>query len=521
MAGDVLREAARRRTFAIISHPDAGKTTLTEKFLLYAGAIGTAGSVADRRADRSARSDWQALEQQRGISVSSAVMRFEHRGNVFNLLDTPGHRDFSEDTYRVLSGVDAAIMVIDAARGVEPQTLKLFEVCRRRGTPLLTFVNKMDRPAPDALAILDDIERQIGVTATPVTWPVRDNHRFRGVVDRRDGVFHRFSDSGHRGARKAVEELGTLADAAAISPDVAEGLALLNELGLDHDDELFLAGETTPVFFGSALSNFGVRLLLDAIADIAPRPAPYRTRGGGRRPLEADCSGLVFKIQANMDPRHRDRIAFLRLTSGRFERGMVLTCTRTGRAITAKFVAETMGQERTTIEEAYAGDVIGLVNAADLRIGDALYASTPVDYPTMPTFTPELFHTAQPGDRTKVKQFRKGLDQLDEEGVVQLLRRENLGDQAPVLAAVGQLQFEVAQWRMEHEFGAPLRLESVSRSVARATDEVSVPGLQGTGEVEIWRRSDGAPLAMFRDRFQLARIERDHPEFLLDNVVGG
>ncbi|MFT5222976.1 MAG: peptide chain release factor 3, partial [Glaciecola sp.] len=445
----------------------------------------------------------------------------EHRGAVFNLLDTPGHRDFSEDTYRVLSGVDAAIMVLDGSRGIEPQTLKLFEVCRRRGTPLITFVNKMDRPSLDPLEILDDIERQIGLVATPVTWPVLHNGHFSGVVDRRDNTFHRFAHDASHGSKMAVESEGTLADAVAVAPGVADEVGLLTETGADHDDELFLAGETTPVFFGSALSNFGVRLLLDAIVDLAPPPSPRRDIAGENRPIESDCSGIVFKIQANMDPRHRDRMAFVRICSGRFERGMVLTCTRSGRQITAKYVHEAMGQDRQTIDEAFAGDVVGLVNATDLRIGDSLFSETSVTYPGLPTFTPELFHVAQPGDRTRIKQFRNGLEQLDQEGVIQVLRHAELGDQAPLVAAVGVLQFEVAAWRMENEFGCPLRLESTSRSVARRTEEDCVPALSELREVEIYRRSDGTPLALFRDAYQLARIVRENPELTLDVIVGG
>ena len=461
----LLEEASRRRTFAIISHPDAGKTTLTEKFLLYAGAIAMAGSVKDRRSERAARSDWLELEQKRGISVSSAVMRFDHRGHVFNLLDTPGHRDFSEDTYRVLSGVDAAVMVLDGARGVEPQTLKLFEVCRRRGTPLVTFVNKMDRPAPDTLEILDDIEQQIGLRGTPVTWPVRHEGRFLGVVDRRNhDAVHRFEGVGRE--KKADETTTTVAAMATEAPELAEEVALLDGLGLDHDQETFLAGGTTPVFFGSALSNFGVRLLLDAIVDIAPSPAPRLDVEGDPRPLDAGTSAQVFKVQANMDPRHRDRIAFVRMASGHFERGMQLTCHRTGRSIAAKYVSEVFGKERDTIDEAWPGDVIGLVNATGLAIGDTLHVEDdPVRYPPLPTFTPEHFRFAAPADRSKVKQFRSGLEQLDQEGTWQVLRHPEIGDQRPVVAAVGVLQFDVAAWRMEHEFGRASCRERVSDTV--------------------------------------------------------
>ena len=348
----LLREARRRRTFAIISHPDAGKTTLTEKFLLYAGAIDQAGEVKSRKAARTARSDWMELEQQRGISISSTVLRFDHDGHVFNLLDTPGHRDFSEDTYRVLSGVDAAIMVLDGARGVEPQTQKLFEVCRRRGTPLVTFVNKMDRPTLEPLAVLDDIEEQLGLVATPITWPVKPGNRFHGVVDRRNRAFHRLHEE-EAGSRRRTDDQApwdpTLVDD---GDTVDDELELLDEMGNEHDLELFRAGETTPVFFGSALSNFGVELLLDAVRDLAPPPQARDTEEGDTRPIDAPFAGFVFKVQANMDPRHRDRLAFVRICSGRFERGSQLTCTRTGDRVTAKYAHQVFGSDRVTVDEA-------------------------------------------------------------------------------------------------------------------------------------------------------------------------
>ena len=514
----VSREAARRRTFAIISHPDAGKTTLTEKFLLYAGAIVKAGSVRARRAQRDARSDWMQMEQERGISISSTVLRFDHEGHVYNLLDTPGHRDFSEDTYRVLSGVDAAIMVLDGAKGVEPQTKKLFEVCRRRKTPLLTFVNKMDRPSMDPLAILDDIETQLDIVPTPVTWPVRADGRFRGVVDRRDRTFHEFESERH-GAAKAREQVSDWQPSGPDGQRADEELQLLTEMGADHDRELLWAGELTPVFFGSALSNFGVALLLDAIRDLAPSPGERLTLDGDHRPIDAPFSGFVFKIQANMDPRHRDRLAFVRVCSGRFDRGAQLTCQRTGRRITAKYAHQVFGQDRITVDEAYPGDVIGLVNATDLRIGDTLYAEEPVQFPALPVFTPEHFRTVHPVDRSKAKQFRSGLEQLDEEGVVHILRHPDLGDQAPIMAAVGALQFEVASHRMEHEFNAPIRLESSRFSMARRTDEDYVESLESMAAVEVYRRANGTPMAMFKDKWQLQRIERDHPELVLDEIT--
>ena len=522
----VLAEAARRRTFAIISHPDAGKTTLTEKFLLYGGAIQQAGEVRQRRDTRATSSDWLKLEQQRGISVSSSVMRFEHDDHVLNLLDTPGHHDFSEDTYRVLSGVDSAVMVIDAARGVEPQTEKLHAVCRRRGTPVLTFVNKMDRSAPEPLEILDDLEAKLGMDPRPVTWPVHDAGRFLGVIDRRDGTFHRLEGTG-RGRTTGVESTERWEDVRSELPAASvrsaeEELELLDSLGRSVDDALtadYLDGTATPVFFGSALVNFGVRLLLDAVVALAPAPSARPTVDGDQRELGAPFSGFVFKVQANLDPRHRDRLAFVRISSGRFERGTSLTCTRTGRRVVAKYAHQVFGRERETVEEAFPGDIIGLVNATDLRIGDTLHDGPAVTFPPLPTFTPERFAVASLADRSKVKQFRRGLEQLDEEGVVQVLRHPDLGDQEPLLAAVGQLQFDVATWRMEHEFGAPMRLAAASWAAARGTDDASVAKLRGLRDTAVYHRADGVPLALFRSEWVAKRAEVDHPDLTLRQVL--
>ncbi len=523
----VLTEAARRRTFAIISHPDAGKTTLTEKFLLYGGAIQQAGEVRQRRDARATSSDWLRIEQQRGISVSSSVMRFEHAGHVMNLLDTPGHHDFSEDTYRVLSGVDSAVMVIDAARGVEPQTEKLHAVCRRRGTPVMTFVNKMDRAAPEPLAILDDLEQKLGMTPLPVTWPVNDAGRFLGVIDRRDATFHRLEGtSGGRsvGIERSIpwDEARTGLPSAAVAA-AEEELALLDGLGRGVDPDglvpAFLAGGATPVFFGSALVNFGVRLLLDAVVDLAPAPSARPTVVGDIRALDAPFSGFVFKVQANLDPRHRDRLAFVRICSGRFERGTALTCTRTGRRVIAKYAHQVFGRDRETVEEAFPGDIIGMVNATDLRIGDTLHDGPTVTFPPLPTFTPERFAVASLADRSKVKQFRRGLQQLDEEGVVQVLRHPDLGDQEPLLAAVGQMQFDVAAWRMEHEFGAPMRLSAAAWESARGTDEASVATLRGLRDTAVYHRSDGVPLALFRSEWVARRTATEHPDLTLRQVL--
>ncbi len=520
---DPAPEAERRRTFAIISHPDAGKTTLTEKFLLYGGALTSeAGSVKARGERRSATSDWMELEQKRGISITSTVLQFPYRDCVVNLLDTPGHRDFSEDTYRVLGAADAAVMVLDAAKGIEPQTLKLFEVCRERNLPLLSFINKWDRPGLDALDLIDMIEKQIGLTPHPVTWPVGIAGDFRGVIDRRNGEFVRFTRTAH-GATEAGEEV--------VDPDRAaeeEGDAWLEAVGevelLDTDStevdvESFLAAETTPTFFGSALTNFGVRKLLDSVIELVPPPRPRLDINDLPRPLDAPFSGFVFKVQANMDKAHRDRIAFFRVCSGRFERGMVVTHQPTGKPLATKYAHQVFGQDRETIEEAFPGDVVGLVNANEVKVGDALYVGEPVEFARMPSFAPEHFSVVRPRDIGRFKQFRKGINQLDEEGVVQVLRDRDLGDQAPVLAAVGPMQFEVASHRLANEFGAEAVLTSTSYRVARITDEESAPTLRAMKGVDVLGKSDGTQYALFESQYWLDRVEAEQPDLRLDRLI--
>ena len=523
MSADPVVEASRRRTFAIISHPDAGKTTLTEKFLLYGGALtGEAGAVKARAGRRSATSDWMILEQERGISITSTALQFPYRDHVVNLLDTPGHRDFSEDTYRVLAATDAAVMVLDAAKGIEPQTLKLFDVCRQRNLPLITFLNKWDRPGREPLELLDEIEAQIGLRPTPVVWPVGDAGDFRGLIDRRDGTYIQFSRTA-RGATEAGEEHLDVDRAAAAEGDAwtqaTEGAELLEAVGADLDPEAFLAGESTPVFFGSALTNYGVRLLLDAVIDLVPSPAPRADVDGRPRPLDAAFSGFVFKVQANMDKAHRDRIAFLRVCSGRFERGMVVTHGPTGKPFATKYAHQVFGQERETLDEAFPGDVVGLVNASDVRVGDTLFQAEPVTFPPIPSFAPEHFRVARVRDTGRFKQFRRGIAQLDEEGVVQVLRDRELGDQAPVLAAVGPMQFDVALHRLENEFGAPVELGPTAWTLARRTDPASADTLGSMRGCALYERADGTLLALFESRYWVERLEQDHPELTLDRLV--
>jgi peptide chain release factor 3 len=523
-ASTVLDEARRRRTFAIISHPDAGKTTLTEKFLLYAGALNEAGAVHARAGRRAATSDWMEMEQKRGISITSTALSFDYRGFQLNLLDTPGHRDFSEDTYRVLAAVDAVVMVLDSAKGIEPQTLKLFEVCRSRSLPVITLLNKYDRPGREPLELLDEIEQQIGLRPTPATWPVGIAGEFRGVIDRRTGEFTRFTRT-TRGSQIAPEELVPSALAAAEEgrawTHALDECGLLDAVGAGVDLDSFLAGESTPVFVGSALTNFGVRHVLDAIVELAPNPSPRVDVDAAQRPLETDCSAFVFKVQANMDRAHRDRIAFVRICSGRFERGMVLTCQRTGKPFATKYASTVFGAERSTVEEAFPGDVVGLVNATGLNIGDTLYETSPVEFPPIPRFSPEVFATARPLDTGKMKQFRKGLAQLDEEGVVQVLRDPAFGDSAPVLAAVGQLQFDVFANRLEVEFNAPSEITSAPYDAIRFTDEATARRLREIGGIRVMERGDGRLVALFESRYRLQRIVSDEPELVLDPITNG
>ncbi|TVZ02049.1 peptide chain release factor 3 [Trebonia kvetii] len=523
---EVRNEAGRRRTFAVISHPDAGKSTLTEALALHAAAINTAGAVHGKAGRRGVTSDWMAMEKDRGISITSAVLKFDYDGHVLNLLDTPGHADFSEDTYRVLEAVDCAIMLLDSAKGLEPQTLKLFDVCRSRHVPVVTFVNKWDRPGREPLELLDEIEQRIGLRPTPLNWPVGIAGDFRGLIERTSGEYTAYTRQ-PGGAQKALEEVfkdpeearkreGAAYDAA------EEELALLTEIGAVVDMPSFLAGESSPVLFGAALPNFGVRRLLDAMCDLAPAPKPRADVEGDERPVEAPFSGLVFKVQANMDPAHRDRVAFVRVCSGRFERGMVLTHAATGRPFATKYAQAMFGQERETLETAFPGDVIGLVNATALRPGDTLYADQPVSYPPIPSFAPEHFAVVRCRDAGKYKQFRRGIDQLDTEGVVQVLSSDLRGDQAPVLAAVGPLQFDVVMHRLEHEFGAKSELAHLDYELARLTDEAGTEALKGARGAEVLtRRLDGALLALFADKWRLNAIKRDNPSLRLDPLLAG
>jgi peptide chain release factor 3 len=438
---------------------------------------------------------------------------------VFNLLDTPGHADFSEDTYRTLCAADAAVMVLDLAKGLEPQTLKLFRVCRDRGLPIVTFVNKCDRPGLPPLAVLDDIATRIGLDPVPLTWPVGDGGDFAGIVDRRADELVRFARTAH-GATVGDEHRVALADATpgACPADVwqtaLDEVALfdLEQVRLDH--AAFLAGRQTPVLFGSALANFGVRLLLDAFAELAPPPAaqPVIDPPGDRRRVDAPFSAQVFKVQANMDPRHRDRIAFLRVNSGRFERGMTATLARSGKPFPLKYSHQVFGRERTTVDHVVAGDIVGVVNATGLRVGDTLYTGPRVTFPHIPSFAPERFVTVHNRNRSRYKQFRTGLDQLDEEGVIQLLLRPDHGYQEPILAGVGQLQFEVAAYRMADEFGCDITTAPAPWYVARTIDAKHADTLRHRRRMTIAENRHGDTLALFASNETLQWAREDHPE---------
>ena len=463
----------RRRTFAIISHPDAGKTTLTEKLLLYGGAIHLAGSVKSRRAARHATSDWMALEKERGISISTSVLQFDYKDIHFNLLDTPGHNDFSEDTYRTLAAADCAVMLIDCVKGVEPQTIKLFEVCRMRGIPIVTFINKVDRPGKAPLDLLDEIEQVLGIPCAPMTWPVGMGPRFRGVYERTKRVFFRFEEGeniGHK-AEMAVasidapelrEELGAEAHA-----QLHDELSLLDAAGNAFDGDAFLAGKVTPVFFGSAMNNFGVEPFLARFMELAPSPRTRRTPTGDI-PADAEYfTGFVFKIQANMDPQHRDRIAFVRICSGRFVRGMEVRHVRTRKKLTLSRSLNFLAQERVTVDFAYSGDIVGVWDPGLLRIGDALTTGPDVEFDGIPRFSPEHFVRVRSADPMKRKQLKKGLEELSDEGAVLLLFDRDENDAEPILGTVGPLQFDVVQYRLKAEYGVSALFDRLPYNYAR------------------------------------------------------
>ncbi|MHB8383240.1 MAG: peptide chain release factor 3 [Candidatus Binataceae bacterium] len=511
-------DVSRRRTFAIISHPDAGKTTLTEKLLLYGDAIHLAGAVKRRGGNRQTSSDWMEIERQRGISVSTSVLQFTYRGYHLNLLDTPGHNDFCEDTYRTLAAADAAIMLIDSAKGVEPQTVKLFQVCRMRQIPILTLVNKMDRNGREPLALLDEIERVLGIPCSPITWPIGAGQAFQGVYDRWSRQVMRF-DRADSGARKADVTVSSLEQDALRSDigehaytQLGEELALLDTAGTPWDRERFLRGDLTPVFFGSALTNFGIEPFLDRFLVLAPPPRSRSTLNGELDANSPNFSGFVFKIQANLDPRHRDRVAFVRICSGRFVRGMKVRHPRTGMDLTLSKPFQFLAQERTLIDEAVSGDVIGLWDNGQLRIGDTLCAGPMLEFPGIPRFSPEHFVRVRLTDPFKRKQLQKGLAQLAEEGTVQLFFDRSRLTRDPILGAVGPLQFEIVRHRLAAEYGAVVDFVPLLYQYARwiQGERLRLDDFELSGRSTCLRDTDDRPLVLFADAWALRQSEETH-----------
>ncbi len=513
------KEVERRRTFAIISHPDAGKTTLTEKLLLYGGAVQLAGSVTARQSQRRAASDWMALEQQRGISITSTVLAFPYQGHQINLLDTPGHQDFSEDTYRTLTAVDSAVMVLDAARGIEPQTLKLFEVCKMQKTPIFTFINKLDRPARHPLEILDEIEQTLGMKTVPLNWPIGDGPDFRGVYDLQSQSVHLFDRTEH-GSKRAPVRVASLEDesldaligserAAALREDVD----LISNAGAVFDLPAVLRGELTPVCFGSALTNFGVELFLKSFVQFAPSPGSHKTSETVIPPDQPEFTGFVFKIQANMDPRHRDRVAFLRICSGRYSRDMEVWHSRMKRKVKLAPPLRLFGQEREVIEEAYAGDVIGVINPGMFAIGDTVGEKDFGTFPPLPRFQPEHFALIRSTRADKYKQFLKGLTQIEEEGAIQLFYPVASGRREPILAAVGALQFDVVRFRLESEYTVETILEPLTFSAVRwvrgeNNDLATLGNSRGRQRAE---DRDANPVILFSTAWDLRYAEENTP----------
>jgi len=550
---DAAQETARRRTFAIISHPDAGKTTLTEKFLLYGNAVHLAGAVKDRKNQRSTRSDWMELERQRGISISSTVLQFEYGGFAVNLLDTPGHKDFSEDTYRVLTAVDAAVMVIDAAKGIETQTRKLFEVCRLRGVPIFTFMNKCDRPTINPLALLDELENVLGLQACAMTWPLGNGPSFRGVYDRRNSAVHLF-ERVPGGAYRAPEKVAGFDEPLVRSQldeptyrEVGEQLAMLDGAGHAFNLQAVHAGRQTPVYFGSAVNNFGVELLLNGFLGDAVPPQPRRNAAavelaaeddgtaGAAEPEAGDASllpvehdkfsGFIFKIQANMDPKHRDRIAFVRICSGHFQRDMTVLHSQSGRRVRLSSSQKLFGQERSTVDEAWPGDIIGLVGYDMFGIGDTLTEDTGILYNEIPRFPPEVFAFLSNPVPGNAKKYRAGLEQLLQEHIVQSFNLRHGPSGVTLLAAVGPLQFEVVQYRLQAEYGAESRIEPAPWQFLRwfephpalenPTQLITASGVAWGADLA------GRPVILFPNDWTMRYFIEKNPELKLSTLPPG
>ncbi|TBL76269.1 peptide chain release factor 3 [Paenibacillus thalictri] len=502
MTNGLELEVSKRRTFAIISHPDAGKTTLTEKLLLFGGAIRLAGTVKGRKANKHATSDWMEIEKQRGISVTSSVMQFDYEGHRVNILDTPGHQDFSEDTYRTLTAADSAVMLIDSAKGVEAQTKKLFQVCRMRGIPIFTFINKLDREGRNPFELLEELENLLGIRSYPMNWPIGSGKQFCGVYDRQKTQVELFQGDDHKQitVRKVEGYTDPLVQEIAgnfFYDQLAQDLELLDVAGDPFDMEKVLSGELTPVFFGSAINNFGVQTFLENFLQLAPSPEPRNSSQGKIEPLDNNFSGYVFKIQANMNPAHRDRIAFLRIVSGKFERGMTVKHVREGKNIKLAQPQQFLAQDRDIVEDAFPGDIIGLFDPGIFRIGDSLSQKGDIVFEELPTFSPELFCKVSVKNALKYKQYQKGIDQLTEEGMIQLFT--TIGFEDTIIGVVGQLQFEVFEYRMKNEYGVDVQLHRTNFQFAR------------------WITGDKVDPAKFRINSQLVKDKKGNFVALFEN----
>ena len=502
--GNIKQEIEKRRTFAIISHPDAGKTTLTEKFLLYGGAINLAGSVKGNATARHAVSDWMEIEKQRGISVTSSVLQFNYDNYCINILDTPGHQDFSEDTYRTLMAADSAVMVIDGSKGVEAQTRKLFKVCAMRHIPIFTFINKMDRDAMDMFELLDDIEKELGIATCPINWPIGSGKSFKGVYDREKQQVHVFSDT-EKGTKEGEDKVLNMDEAAEyigedLKNQLFDEIELLDGASAEFDQEQVDKGLLSPVFFGSALTNFGVEIFLKNFLKMTSSPLPRKADVGMIDPMEEDFSAFVFKIQANMNKAHRDRIAFMRICSGKFDAGMEVFHVQTGKKQRLSQPQQMMAQDRKIVDEAYAGDIIGVFDPGIFSIGDTIcMPGKKFCYEGIPTFAPEHFARVRQIDTMKRKQFVKGIEQIAQEGAIQIFQEFNTGMEEIIVGVVGVLQFDVLKFRLENEYNVDIRLEPLPYEHIRwiENDDIDVSKITGTSDMKKIKDMKGNPLLLF------------------------
>ena len=523
---DIRKEIEKRRTFAIISHPDAGKTTLTEKFLLYGGAINLAGSVKGKATARHAVSDWMEIEKERGISVTSSVLQFNYDNYCINILDTPGHQDFSEDTYRTLMAADSAVMVIDGSKGVEAQTRKLFKVCVMRHIPIFTFINKMDRDAMDTFELLDDIEKELGIATCPINWPIGSGKEFKGVYDRESQKIHVFSDT-EKGTKEGEDLVLSMDEADGVllegqKEKLMDEIDLLDGASAEFDQEMVDKGELSPVFFGSALTNFGVEIFLKHFLKMTTSPLPRKADVGMVDPMEDSFSGFIFKIQANMNKAHRDRIAFMRICSGKFEAGMEVLHVQDGKKIRLSQPQQMMAQDRKIVDEAYAGDIIGLFDPGIFSIGDTVcMPNHKVQYEGIPTFAPEHFARVRQIDTMKRKQFVKGTEQIAQEGAIQIFQEYNTGMEEIIVGVVGVLQFDVLKYRLENEYNVEIRLENLPYEHIRwiENEQIDMDKINGTSDMKKIRDLKGRPLLLWVNSWSIG-MTLDRNEGLILSEFG-